>query len=691
MSETKNNIKIGDHTSARIELYTVDGTGTPRKMFVPVLLDDISWSSEWACTPSKMTFTVLKEGALNFGMGTKAVLKLNDEIIWTGYVMAKHRTSDVKIECTAYDQLRYLKIKMFKSFEDVQNAGETIKGILKDFEIPVGEFDTLKQATQGDLVFDDKEALEVIDELMAGHATMSLENLVIFDKAGKVCLKKLDNMRVTSQFFTAEEMGDWNYTSSIEDSYNSITIDVLEADAETHDRFLTVEDEANINRWGLLRYVTQSNEEIKAIESKAKSLLKMTNRENRTLKLQHVLGNPEIRGGSLVAVKLNLGDMLLYSWMVVQEVTHTLGQEGYWMDMTVTNEKLGFADPVSPEGVFTVTQPEPEISESGGSNVAVGGSGTTEERIWNFLRANGFSAAAAAGVMGNWERESGNEPNVTEVGGYGGYGLAQWTNTGPGGAARKTNLINWCKSNGKDYTTLEGQLGFFMYEWNQPAYANKLGKSYQKLSSRDEVWTATDRFLTHYEGATVRNEVVAFDVRLSAAYKFFDKWHTYTTIPGTGASTGTGSSSGDGNCTGYMGWPFANGGGYITQNFSWNGYSGHLGMDISTTRAYYGAPVLAVDGGVVASAGWAVSDGTYGNEVNIKHKEGLYTRYAHLYKINVKAGQKVSKGQQIGIEGCTGNVYSTGGGYGTHLHIEVHAGIPNGSRSNPLNYLHRYG
>lgn len=87
-----------------------------------------------------------------------------------------------------------------------------------------------------------------------------------------------------------------------------------------------------------------------------------------------------------------------------------------------------------------------------------------------------------------------------------------------------------------------------------------------------------------------------------------------------------------------MGWPFANGGGSITQYYSWNGYSGHLGMDISTTKANPGSPVLAVDGGTVVSAGWGVSHYTYGNEVNIYHGNGLYTRYAHLYSIDVSVG-----------------------------------------------------
>ena len=633
----KNEIKIGDHTRARIELYTVDGTGTPQTMFVPVLLDDISWTSEWACTPSKMTFTVLKEGALNFGMGTKAVLKINDEIIWTGYVMYKHRTSDVKIDCTAYDQLRYLKLKMWKSFEDVQYASDPIKEILEDYELPIGEFDDLTQATQGDLVFDGKEALEVIDELMQKHAAMSLENLVFFDKAGEVCLKKLDNMRVTNQFFTAGEMEDWDYTSSIEDSYNSIMIDVLEADGETHDRFITVEDEGNINRWGLLRYVAQSNEDVDAIQTRAERLLEMVNREVRTLKLQKVLGNPEIRGGSLIAVKLNLGDMLLYSWMVVREVTHTLGQDGYTMDMTVTNESLGFGDPVSPEGVFTVTKPT--ATETAGGTTSVGGSGTVEERIWNFLRANGFSAAAAAGIMGNMYAESGFIVNVEEYSGGGGYGLCQWT------GERRTNLINWCNSNGYDYTTLEGQLNFMLYEIS--ARGMDYYKDIQSVEEATMVW------LDKFEVAGVRVE----GKRLNAANKYYNQWKNYTTIPGTG------SSAGDGIATGNWGWPLP---GHST---AINTYANHTN-NAGDFPVALGSQVVACDGGYVdwvqywdGYSKWG--NQSYGNCVRISHGNGYKTLYAHLSQINVTQGQAISKGQLLGLSGSTGN--STG----PHLHLEI--------------------
>ena len=181
---------------------------------------------------------------------------------------------------------------------------------------------------------------------------------------------------------------------------------------------------------------------------------------------------------------------------------------------------------------------------SGGDIFSSGAS--DQDIIWSFLRMNGFSAAAAAGAMGNWERESGNHPDVTEVGGYGGYGLAQWTNTGSGSAARKTNLINWCNSNGYDFWSLEGQLNFFLYEYSQPYYSQNLGASFKTIN---DVWTATDRFLTYYEGCTVRNSTVAFDVRLNAANMYYNKYKNYVQVPSTIVSTG-GSGGGPQGVTG---------------------------------------------------------------------------------------------------------------------------------------------
>ena len=69
-----------------------------------------------------------------------------------------------------------------------------------------------------------------------------------------------------------------------------------------------------------------------------------------------------------------------------------------------------------------------------------------------------FNSAAACGILANMNAEStGLVPDQEEIGGGGGYGICQWTDT------RRDDLVEWCENNGYDYTTLEGQLWFFRY------------------------------------------------------------------------------------------------------------------------------------------------------------------------------------------------------------------------------------
>ncbi len=117
---------------------------------------------------------------------------------------------------------------------------------------------------------------------------------------------------------------------------------------------------------------------------------------------------------------------------------------------------------------------------------------------------------------------------------------------------------------------------------------------------------------------------------------------------------------------GHLVWPIS---GSITQGYG----RYHLAVDIGS---YVGNPIKAADAGYVAVAGW--SNVGYGYHVIIDHGNGIQTLYAHMSRIDVKAGQAVAKGQVIGAVGNTGN--STG----PHLHFEVRV---NGVGQNPFNYL----
>ena len=102
------------------------------------------------------------------------------------------------------------------------------------------------------------------------------------------------------------------------------------------------------------------------------------------------------------------------------------------------------------------------------------------------------------------------------------------------------------------------------------------------------------------------------------------------------------------------------------------GRRGHKGVDLAGPT---GTPIHAAADGVVSRADWFSSYGLY---VSLEHGGSLQTRYGHMSRLNVAAGQRVHKGDVIGYVGSTGR--STG----PHLHYEVRIA---GAAVNPVPYL----
>jgi murein DD-endopeptidase MepM/ murein hydrolase activator NlpD len=98
----------------------------------------------------------------------------------------------------------------------------------------------------------------------------------------------------------------------------------------------------------------------------------------------------------------------------------------------------------------------------------------------------------------------------------------------------------------------------------------------------------------------------------------------------------------------------------------------HEGIDIA---AQTGTPIMAPADGVVTKAGFSTG---YGNMVEISHGYGIKTEFGHNSRLNVKAGQRVKRGEIISYVGDTGS--STG----PHLHYEVRL---NGLPVNPVRYM----
>lgn len=100
----------------------------------------------------------------------------------------------------------------------------------------------------------------------------------------------------------------------------------------------------------------------------------------------------------------------------------------------------------------------------------------------------------------------------------------------------------------------------------------------------------------------------------------------------------------------------------------------HNGLDFSAPQ---GTPIYATANGTIRTA--ANLGSGYGNHVVINHGYGYETLYGHMFRIKVKAGQRVKRGEIIGWVGSTGK--STG----PHCHYEVHK---NGRHLDPVYFFY---
>ena len=114
--------------------------------------------------------------------------------------------------------------------------------------------------------------------------------------------------------------------------------------------------------------------------------------------------------------------------------------------------------------------------------------------------------------------------------------------------------------------------------------------------------------------------------------------------------------------------------GYGTRSDPFRGRAAmHAGVDLAGPL---GTPIYATADGIVGRSEYA---GAYGNLVEINHGQGIQTRYGHMSRLIARPGQRVRRGELIGLMGSTGR--STG----SHLHYEVRI---DGRAVNPIPFIH---
>ena len=137
----------------------------------------------------------------------------------------------------------------------------------------------------------------------------------------------------------------------------------------------------------------------------------------------------------------------------------------------------------------STSEPTPESTPE--TPVTVPDPTTAYNQIYSYLTGTmGLNRAAACGILAHMKRESGYNPTAYNPSGY--YGLCQW------GGGRYDNLKNWCDSNGLDYRTVQGQLGFMQMEL-EGYYSYVLNELKNVEDSEDGAYDAAYVFGMRYE------------------------------------------------------------------------------------------------------------------------------------------------------------------------------------------------
>lgn len=420
--------------------------------------------------PAKLSFRVFKDKVLNIEEGDLVNFKVNGKLVFVGYIFEKKRSKDNFIEVTAYDQCKYLKSEGYYVFDGKKTASELIKALAEDLAIKVGDItpttykigyiydgktyqdiilDMLKQTSiyspaipvmkplkkqtdsnftgpngtyyeQNDIDYltshgykqeDALAELAKSDKYKKQDEDMKERKpvYIAYDDNGLLVVKELNDM-ITDVLIDATQVGDYSYTSSIEDTFTQILV-VREAnvmkDGKKTKEFLRTGSAAaknEIAKWGVLQKVIKPDDKKTNVIELAKKNLENLAKKTHTLRLKECLGHTEIRPGSGIWLNFNVGDQIINELVYVQAVTHNFNNNKHVMDLDVI-----YFDKQKPD-ITVIDNGDEEIRKRIQAMNKKSG-GTT-----NGSGASGNASATNAGVQAGFDSIEGTTSAYGDVG-----------------------------------------------------------------------------------------------------------------------------------------------------------------------------------------------------------------------------------------------------------------------------------
>ncbi|HBG0545911.1 TPA: C40 family peptidase [Clostridioides difficile] len=303
--------------------------------YEPVVLDGITWEIERRGTPSKLEFTIVMDDILEFCEGNSVRLYYKGVGIFYGYIFQKKRDKENHIKIVAYDQLRYFKNKDTYVYNN-QTASELVKMLAKDFNLKYNVIEDTKYKISR--IEENKTLFDMILTALDDTLREKKEMYVLYDDFGRLTLKNVASMKLDT-VMNNDVIEDFDYNSSIDsDTYTKIKLVRDNEESGKRDVYIA-QDSAHMRSWGILQMFDTVDKNMSEAEIKQKCdiLLKLYNKKTKSLSLKNALGDIRVRAGCLVPVFLDLGDIDLQNYMLVEKVKHTFENNSHFMDLTLVD------------------------------------------------------------------------------------------------------------------------------------------------------------------------------------------------------------------------------------------------------------------------------------------------------------------------------------------------------------------
>ena len=294
----------------------------------PAIEDGVQWELSRQGEPGKLTFNLVYDDEIEIEEGDAIGFQWDGNNVFYGYLFSRSKSKDGTVECTAYDQLRYLNNSDTISF-DKMDSPELFNLIADSYGLSLGTIE--KTGYRFTQIEDDKTIFDMVgdftDEVLINKQRM----YVLYDDFGELNYRDVESAMGVGYLLTASTASDYEYEVSIDDqTYNRIIITSDSGDSDV------ASDHDSIYKYGLLQY---SPNVANVYNGLAKQILELYNRPSKTLKVTDAFGDTRVRAGCWIPVNLDLGYEIVSCPLIVEQVTHKFYADNYTMDLTLIGGK----------------------------------------------------------------------------------------------------------------------------------------------------------------------------------------------------------------------------------------------------------------------------------------------------------------------------------------------------------------